>query len=712
MAWNGRNESILGAKAEVKDPAPAAGAPSKEAGDDNAKKGDATDAKKKPAPAPAPVVPSVWNGRHQKIIAVADKDAPGSETSSVASSLVIPPTRCPSPAISTTSSIVSKNKPEQQLKELVVISQPPKEDAKSGQQANKEKEDETTNSTAGSSIAKSIDGEPVEVKVVTTEVPTTASVSDKNVKDKKSSPEQGGAEAASAGAAPAPVKMRKSKSTESFNGRQKNNPKSKPNNGQNSANNTRRQGNVKGGAARGTNGNGNNNQQGNDGINNNARQNFARGNSTGSPRRRANNNNQADNRPLCSFFMRGMCNRGTSCLFKHDAAHAPSGACAPATSPLRRSGTHPPSRSPARSASFPAKRAFDPHKAQAIKLAKEAQDKEDRSSFASANKADVNILKSTSEEKKTDESQEATVDPPCFSIDVECIATGHGSCAKGINDGCGNEGRDKEGVPSSQYNDGSHRYPGRIAMVDGNGCVLADIIVRPPNDGAGVVSYLTPLTGLTAELCLGEDARSLEETVDIVKGLLPHNAVLVGQAIDHDVEWLGLVQGRDFGRMLDISEIFRQRMPSNLSQAANVLKEREEKGEATSLGVGSSSDADLGFPTRYRHFSLRHVCVNLLDEDIQSGVHDPVVDARYSLSLFQKYRNSSVTQLRIVRDGLHRAPITPSFSSEFSPVVDGVSVSAAAYPYKRAGRKIWRWYAGRRDARKEETIEQPEQPEN
>jgi len=70
-----------------------------------------------------------------------------------------------------------------------------------------------------------------------------------------------------------------------------------------------------------------------------------------------------------------------------------------------------------------------------------------------------------------------------------------------------------------------------------------------------------------------------------------------------------------------------------------------------------------------------------------------VTDARYSLMLFHKYRNSSPTQLRIVRDGLHRAPITPGFAAEKTPVIDGVCVSAAGYQYKRAARTIWRWYS-------------------
>ena len=405
----------------------------------------------------------------------------------------------------------------------------------------------------------------------------------------------------------------------------------------------------------------------------------------------------------CSFFAKGMCTKGDACTFSHDPSLVSS---APPTPGKKHSNGNNSNNKSKKSmnvaaASFvPSKRVFDPHKALAIKLAKEAQDQEDRSRFTS----NVKIIKGEEEEKKSDDDKGDVVDPPFFSIDVECIATGYGSCANGINDGCGNKGRNKEGVPSSQYNDRSHRYPGRVAMVDSEGNLLTDIIIRPPKDGEGVTSYLTSLTGLTPELCLGSDAKTLDEAVEIIKSLLPRNGVLVGQAIDHDVEWLGLTPGMDFDRMLDISDIFRQRMPSILPEAAAVLKKKEEDGNNTAQQPTSedkSSDEYLGFATRYRHFSLRHVCLNLLDEDIQSGVHNPITDAKYSLLLFHKYRNSSVTQLRIVRDGLHRAPVTKSFAAENGAVIEGVCVSAAGYKYKRAGRKILRWYMAKKKNKQE-----------
>ncbi len=431
----------------------------------------------------------------------------------------------------------------------------------------------------------------------------------------------------------------------------------------------------------------------------------------------------ANKSDVCRFFLQGLCTRGTSCNFRHDltaeAQHIAPINTTSAVSPGSSNNMHNRIESSDESSSrhlpavihsnqfmnamatsfVPNKRAFDPYKARAIQLAKDAQDAEDRSSFASSSTAkkisnEVEGIAAISEEKKTEEIE----DPPFFSIDVECVATGYGSCARGINDGCGNEGRNKEGVPPFQFNERSHRYPGRVAMLDSDGNVLADIVIRPPKDGAGVLSYLTPLTGLTAEICLGEDAILLEEAVDVVKAALPKNGVIVGQAIDHDVEWLGLTAGKDFDRTVDISEIFRQRMPCILNEAVNAIKEKKEDGEATTNGFEEDKSLDkyLGFATRYRHFSLRHVCLNLLGEDIQSGIHDPIIDAKYSLLLFHKYRNSSVTQLRIVRDGLHRAPITPGFAAEKTPVIEGVCVSRAGYPYKRAARKIWRWFSAAR----------------
>ena len=96
-------------------------------------------------------------------------------------------------------------------------------------------------------------------------------------------------------------------------------------------------------------------------------------------------------------------------------------------------------------------------------------------------------------------------------------------------------------------------------------------------------------------------------------------------------------------------------------------------------------------PTKYRIFSLRHTCLNLLNIDIQKSTHNPVTDAKYSLILFHKCRKQPVTMLRATRDSLHRAPPTPSFVSKY-PIIDGVCLSKLSYRYKFAARFIWTWW--------------------
>lgn len=169
MAWNGRNESIFGGKAAAPaDPNPA---PSKDVGSINKPAEAAVSEPKKTVISPP--APSVWNGRHMKIIG---SSAPSKEINSPVVALESVPARSPSPAgtvsLSTASSGISNKK------ELNVVSSPPKGDTKTPQL----KEDETTNSTAGSSTTNiTVDDEPsatFEGNVVTT-VNTASSESDK-----------------------------------------------------------------------------------------------------------------------------------------------------------------------------------------------------------------------------------------------------------------------------------------------------------------------------------------------------------------------------------------------------------------------------------------------------------------------------------------------------------------------------------------------------
>ena len=71
-----------------------------------------------------------------------------------------------------------------------------------------------------------------------------------------------------------------------------------------------------------------------------------------------------------------------------------------------------------------------------------------------------------------------------------------------------------------------------------------------------VVSYMTPLTGLTAQL-LEQRGVAEAEALAAVRAALPQHAVLVGQSIMGDVRWLGLQEGRDFRGVIDLAGLFR-----------------------------------------------------------------------------------------------------------------------------------------------------------
>ena len=71
-----------------------------------------------------------------------------------------------------------------------------------------------------------------------------------------------------------------------------------------------------------------------------------------------------------------------------------------------------------------------------------------------------------------------------------------------------------------------------------------------------VVSYLTPLTGLSAEL-LSQHGVPLPQALATLRAALPRDAVLVGQNIGADVKWLGLREGEDFRGLLDLQGLWR-----------------------------------------------------------------------------------------------------------------------------------------------------------
>ncbi|GLD92656.1 hypothetical protein PINS_up001235 [Pythium insidiosum] len=217
------------------------------------------------------------------------------------------------------------------------------------------------------------------------------------------------------------------------------------------------------------------------------------------------------------------------------------------------------------------------------------------------------------------------IEGPFFAIDVECVATG-----TGVDD----------------------RDVARIAVVNEDEDVFYDRYVKPDK---AIVSYLTPLTGITESNLV--DAPSLDEALVELRQILPRDSVIVGQSIKKDLEWLGLQKEDDYKQMFDVADLFRIPMQSKNGTI------------------------------RYRNFSLRHVAKYLLGHDIQEADHDPVIDAKYAMKIFKQFRHLHENPGRrdAVYQTLLQTPRTPSFAERY-PVIDGVLMRIPRKPRPNNGR--------------------------
>ena len=123
-----------------------------------------------------------------------------------------------------------------------------------------------------------------------------------------------------------------------------------------------------------------------------------------------------------------------------------------------------------------------------------------------------------------------------FSIDVECVATGDEHNARDV---------------------------AQIPLVDQFERCLLNVYVKPPV-GKKVHSYLTPLTGITEDV-LSAHGVPLEEALQHVRAALPPHAVLVGQNIAKDVEWLRLEEGKDFTSLMTAASSIARSLACALS---------------------------------------------------------------------------------------------------------------------------------------------------
>lgn len=199
---------------------------------------------------------------------------------------------------------------------------------------------------------------------------------------------------------------------------------------------------------------------------------------------------------------------------------------------------------------------------------------------------------------------------PAYALDVECVATG------------------------PTHND---RAVAQVGLVDQNLQVVLNVYVKPR---AKVMSYLTPLTGLNADI-LDSRGVSLEEASEILRQFLPSSAILVGMNIGQDAKWLGLTSPDDFCELLDLAALFR---------------------------VWDDSKK------RFHYFSQDHVARTWIGHKRTEGQsHDAVGDSVISMSLLHEYirvkRDPHL--LAQLRQQTLQAKRLPSFSA-LNPVFEGV----------------------------------------
>lgn len=77
---------------------------------------------------------------------------------------------------------------------------------------------------------------------------------------------------------------------------------------------------------------------------------------------------------------------------------------------------------------------------------------------------------------------------------------------------------------------------------------MLNLYVKP---SVPVVSYLYALTGLNHGT-IDQYGLPLESALETLRAHLPQHAILVGQNIGKDVEWLGLKEGVDFESLIDL----------------------------------------------------------------------------------------------------------------------------------------------------------------
>jgi len=174
-------------------------------------------------------------------------------------------------------------------------------------------------------------------------------------------------------------------------------------------------------------------------------------------------------------------------------------------------------------------------------------------------------------------------------------------------------------------------------LVDQYERVWLNLYVKPPLE-VKIFSYLSELSGLSEELITSQGI-SLDKAKALIRATLPNDALLVGQNILQDVQWLELVEGVDYGGLMDLAGIWRV---------------YNEKYKA------------------FSYFSLQHEAKALLGLSSTSP-HNAVTDGILSIRLYNLYKHieNDANQIAKAHQLLLQTAIDPSFA-KLHPVYEEV----------------------------------------
>jgi hypothetical protein len=192
---------------------------------------------------------------------------------------------------------------------------------------------------------------------------------------------------------------------------------------------------------------------------------------------------------------------------------------------------------------------------------------------------------------------------PIFSIDVECAATSIGHNGRAV---CA------------------------IGMVDEFCKPLHKLFVKEDPEKP-VVSYLWNISGVRKEEVESEGV-SLDEAMAGIRAHLGPEAVLVGQNVLKDIQWLGLREGVDYKFLIDLSAVFR---------VWNVER------------------------NSWTNFSQDHVASVWLSIG-ERETHDALHDAVIAMSLFNAYRMVQMQpeRLHFMQMNTLQAPRKPNYAAQ------------------------------------------------